>query len=462
MACQRDSQSNSVARVDIGAELGKTLFKNEAEWEEHFRESIEPQMERGNEHVNELYRLTHDSELARPAGRLSIDWLRRYPAMPLSDQTELLDCALQHAPRDTMRALVVASRATVHPSYGSMLLWLSADFVIDFDNRRAPLQEAAASDPALLWIVRDRVAPRESSRFDKFTVSQLAFIVEAFGTSWERINRPMGVVTSGNTNPWDATEFIRDTISAIAGRPTSEATEALHRLVGAHAPSYVDTLKHALAQQLRARRDAEYRTPTINQFQAVMADGLPESVDDMRAFLADRIEDLQVRIRGSSTDMWEAYWNDQGKPRGENFCRNRMIEHISGRLPESIRFEPEFHMPGRKRADIAAIRNGIGLPVEIKGQWHREVWNAASDQLDANYTRDWRADGRGAYIVLWFGDAPGKRLRRHPDGLGRPKSPEALQDMLIDRLPEERRSRIDVFVIDVSDPACGAGARSHP
>ena len=461
MACQRDPQSNAVEGIDIGAELEKTLFRNEAEWKEHFRESIEPQMDRGHEHVSELYRLTHDSELAGLAGRLSVDWLRRYPAMPLSDQTELLDCALQNAPRDVVRALVVTGRATVHPSYGSMLLWLSADFAIDFDDCQTRLQEAAAGDLALLWIIRDRVAPRESSRFDKFTVNQLAFIVEAFGTSWEWIDRPTGVVTSGNTNPWDATEFIRDSISAIAGRPTSEATEALQRLVGCHAPSYIDTLKHALAQQLRARRDAEYQPPTINQFQAVMADGLPESVDDMRAYLADRIEDLQDRIRGSNTDMWEAYWNDQGKPRGENFCRNRMIEHISGQLPKSIRFEPEFHMPGQKRADIAAIRNAVGLPVEIKGQWHRQVWNAASDQLDANYARDWRADGRGAYVVLWFGNVPKKQLRRHPDGLGRPDSPEALRQMLIDRLPEERRSRIDVFVIDVSEPASGAAAHRY-
>ena len=458
MACQRDPQSNAVGGIDIGAELEKTLFRNEAEWEEHFRDSIEPQMDRGREYVSELYRLANDRDLAGLAGSLAVDWLRRYPAMPLSDQTELLDCALQNGPRDAVRALVVASRATVHPSYASLLLWLSADFAVDFDDRRGRLQKAAAGDPALLWIIRDRVAPRENSRFDNFTVDQLAFIVEAFGTSWKWTDRPTGVVTSGNQNPWDATEFIRNAISAIAGRPTSEATEALQRLVGAHAPSYVDTLKHALAQHLRLRRDAEYRPPAINQLQAVMANGLPESIDDMRAYFADRIEDLQEMIRGSNTDMWEAYWKDKEKPRGENFCRNRMIEHISGRLPESIRFEPEFHMPGQKRADIAAIRNAVGLPVEIKGQWHRDVWNAASDQLDANYARDWRAEGRGAYVVLWFGDVPRRRLRRHPDGLGRPKSPEALRQMLIDRLPEERRPRIDVFVIDVSDSKSSVGA----
>ena len=246
--------------------------------------------------------------------------------------------------------------------------------------------------------------------------------------------------------------------NAIASRPKPEATEALQKLIADHAPSYVNTLKHALALQRRARRDFEYAAPAIDELRAVMTEGLPETVDDMRAYFADRIERLQEQIRGSNTDMWEAYWTAAGKPRGENFCRNRMIEHISGQLPQSIRFEPEMHMPGQTRADIAAIRNTIGLPVEIKGQWHREVWNAASDQLDIKYARDWHAEGRGVYIVLWFGNVPKKQLPRHPDGLQRPETPEALCRMLIDRLPEARRAWIDVFVVDLSRPVQSAGA----
>ena len=109
-------------------------------------------------------------------------------------------------------------------------------------------------------------------------------------------------------------------------------------------------------------------------------------------------------------------------------------------------------MPRQTRADIAAIRNAIGLPVEIKGQWHREVWTAPIEQLDAKYTRDWHAKGRGVYIVLWFGNVPGKNLPPHPERKERPASPEELREMLVDCIPEERRSLIDVIVVDVSDP----------
>jgi len=129
----------------------------------------------------------------------------------------------------------------------------------------------------------------------------------------------------------------------------------------------------------------------------------------------------------------------------------RLVDYISGQLPPSIRFEPEMHMPGQKRADIAAIRNTIGLPVEIKGQWHPAMWTAPMDQFDALYTRDWHAQGRGVYVVLWFG--LGVRMPAEPGGAARPTTPEALQEMLISQIPVERRAQIDVYVVDLSRPS---------
>ena len=402
------------------------------------------------EHITELHRLATDPQFAQLAGRLAVDWLRGYPALSARTQAQLLTCALENVTHELIRALRADIGTNLLWDSETRLLWLSADYVIDFDDRREELDKAAADNPDFLWFIRNRIGTGSGQRFADFSLAHLVFVVEAFGAHWPWTERPEGV-TSGDCNPWDASEFIRRTIYAVATHPSPDATEALQNLIADHAPTYADTAKHALTLQRRARRDFEYAAPTVGQLRAVMARELPETIDDMRAYFADRIEILQERMQASNTDTWEVYWTDDG-PREENFCRNRLIEHISGQLPPSIRFEPEMHMPGQKRADIAAIRNEIELPVEIKGQWHREVWNAASDQLDANYTRDWHAEGRGVYIVLWFGNVPEKRLPGHPEGLERPDTPEALQEMLIDRLPEARRSSIDVFVIDVSRP----------
>lgn len=449
MAWRHAPESNDAAQIDIGSALEAVLFTSESDWEAYFRASVEPQLAKKREHIQELYRLKHETRFATLTGRLTVDWLHDHPEVPPSTVRLLLTCALESAPGEEVRALV-GRMLNVQLEHETMLLWRSAAYVVDFDRHRASLKEAAADNPDVLWLIRDQMGEAGSERFDRFSLEQLAFIVEAFGSNWPMAYRP-GTVSVGDRNPWDASEFIKRVIYAVAGRPTPDATETLQNLIANCAPSYVDTMKHALALQRRVRRDDEYVAPTVKQFRAVMACGLPEDISDMRAWFEDRIETVQERMHGSNTSMWRAYWVED-QPRDENFCRDRLVEHISGHLPESIRIEPEMHMPDGRRADIVVIRNSIGLPVEIKGQWNRHVWDAANDQLDASYTRDWHAEGCGVYIVLWFGDVAEKRLPTHPDGHDLPQTPGSLRRMLIDRLPEVRRSCIDVFVIDVSKP----------
>ena len=156
----------------------------------------------------------------------------------------------------------------------------------------------------------------------RLSIPQLAFIVEAFALCWPCVGRPPGAMW-GNRHPWDASVFIDRTIHEIASRPTPEATEALQRLINGPAATYVHVARHALAQQRKARRDFEYAAPSVADLQAVMTDDLPETIDDMRAYLADRIEVVQERFHGGNTDMWAVYWVDN-RPRPENFCRDRL------------------------------------------------------------------------------------------------------------------------------------------
>ena len=166
------------------------------------------------------------------------------------------------------------------------------------------------------------------------------------------------------------------------------------------------------------------------------------------------MEDFQRRVYGSGTDMRAAYWAGD-RPQDENYCRDRMIEHIGRLQPPAIQLHREASMPDYGRADIAVTCNGMKLPVEIKGQWHPELWDAASDQLDARYASDSQAERCGVYIVLWFGDVCDRKLRPHPDGKEAPTTPGALRQMLIDGLPEARRASIDVFVVDLGRPPSG-------
>ena len=88
-----------------------------------------------------------------------------------------------------------------------------------------------------------------------------------------------------------------------------------------------------------------------------------------------------------------------------------------------VEMRPESHMADEKRVDIeCSAFAAVMVPVEIKGQWHKEIWNAADTQLDKLYSADWRADRRGIYLILWFG--AGTPLTAPPAGIATPTTPE--------------------------------------
>ena len=108
--------------------------------------------------------------------------------------------------------------------------------------------------------------------------------------------------------------------------------------------------------------------------------------------------------------------------------------------PYSTIMIPQRDMPASKRADIVFQFVELELPAECKGQWHKDLWSAATAQLDRQYTRDWHAQDRGLYIVYWFGPVlpASKTLKSLPDGAPSPEPPNALCDALQARIPTDR------------------------
>ena len=453
MAWQRSAESSMPNNIDIGVAIEAELFQSMNDIETHFRTSIEPQLANQLETVDELYPFTREKRWRVMAARLAIEWLQNYPSLHPRVRRELIMCVLAGPPKRAAAVLDLPELDSIKDDKENkeeLFLSLLANFILGFNNFDATFRDIVETNSEFLWLIRELSTWPSAELLARLSIPQRAYIMNVLGVHWPDTQPPTGV-RSGDTNPWDASRFIRTVIASIASNPAPEATDALEALIAGPAQTYRNVARRALAQQRQVRLDFEYKPPTVAHLQSVMTQGLPESVDDMREYLFDQLDALQARMHASNTDMWEAYWVN-GRPRNENYCRNRMIDQISGALPDAIRFVPEQLMPGQTRADIAAVRDSISLPVEIKGQWHKDVWDSATDQLDVKYARDWHAQGRGVYIVLWFGHAPGKQLRAHPDGLPSPDTPESLHRMLEDRLPEEKRSLIRIYVMDVSRP----------
>lgn len=405
-------------------------------------------------HIPSLRYFHSDAQLMAAGAPLVPGWLAEFPDLRSATQLHLLALAMQFSDREQFRSLVrerLAALKSLRPH--GRRNWIAAAFLMDFAQYMPRLLEWCESDREIIWPLKE-IAPREgwhdTRRSSLLSLPQLAFIVRVFGPQWPC--SPSEGDFNDETHPSQATSFIESCIRDIGADCSDEAAEILQSLVeDAALHSYGKHLRHVKAQQLRTRRDSEYAPPPFEDLKQTLAGGLPGSIDDLKALLLDSLIGLEEYIRHSDTRSWESFW-DKDRPKPENTCRDRLIDLLRPRMAPEIMILPETAMPEMRRADFVATCRQMGLPVEIKGQWHAEVWNATVTQLIDRYAHDWRASGRGVYLVLWFGKVPGLNLPRPPDGSARPRTPSALREMLIDRLPCEARSRIDVIVLDLSKP----------
>ena len=435
---------------ELGRQLEAEVFTADDETADFLTTVMEPRIRAGHEHIPKIYELSRDERYRQVAGRLAIAWLRAYPDATPRVQKELLDTAIRFAPRGQVQAVVHERVDALRPDQVALRpQWMAALFFVDFQKSELALTAFCDEDPAHLWALRGVNRSDDGNRWLPFSVRQWEFIVERFAERWPPAAPPQGGAR-GDENDHDAAEFIRTAIRSVGADGSREASEALDRLAACSAAArYLDEIKHVRACKQRLRRDTEYRVPSFAEVKSTLSGGLPETIDDLKAVTLDAIETVQLYLRQGDTTAWKAFWSG-GTPCDENTCRDRLLDVMRGHIPKAISANPETRMPDAKRADVAMIYNGLGLPVEIKGQWHKEVWDAPSAQLIDLYTKDYRANGRGIYLVLWFGPARGKNLINHPKGRPTPTTPKELSETLLDRLDPSERSRVDIVVLDVS------------
>jgi len=236
MAWRRQNESNIVGDVEIGPGLEAIVLADEAQADVFFRTSIEPQLRAGLENVYDLYLLTNGHRWPALAGKLAVEWLIQNPTLSPAAESELLDVAVRHGDRRHLTRLVDAGGSRLHANIEALLEWLATDFVIDFDRAKPHLADAAREDRHFLWRLRRRAAGGRHESVVPVTIAQRAFVVQAFGATWPQTGRPEGC-SSGDTNPWDASDVIERAIYSIAAEPAGAATETLQRLLSDTAPT---------------------------------------------------------------------------------------------------------------------------------------------------------------------------------------------------------------------------------
>ena len=425
-------------------------LKRRRQWKRVIRLYVEPQLRRRSQHVDRLWAIMGGNDGGLGA-ELAEEWLTRFPDMSGYAEVELVDRLIRSNRRDALRTLV-AGRLGKALNDERRRNWEAVEIIVDFDNARKRL--GAAIEPELIWHLRARIGGKryhdeEDGSPTFLSVDQLAWMIGTFRSLWPNADR-LGSVTTGDANPWDASDYLWSLIKRLGNDVSPEAVAALIKQREAPSDDYTTALRIVAAEQRQKLADEDYTPPTLDEIKAVLDAGPPCSVTDLRAIVVDELETFGRRLRGSSEDEVNLFWTDDDKPRSENECRDRVVALIRGHLA-SLAIYPinEADMPQGKRADIVLQHNAIWLPVEAKRQQHPDLWTAIERQLERLYTSHWQAEGRGIFLVFWFGaqfNVPARPLKGP-----KPTTAVDLQSAL-DANPAARAGRVRVVVLDLSRP----------
>lgn len=436
--------------------LEAIVFESQDSKESFIRDTIEPHLHAGTDHIPGLSLLAREEALSDVAGKLAIEWLDHYPHLSGHSLQDLLVAAIRYAPGDAILALI--RQRITHAQWdcdAQRHLWMGAAFLLDYAHHADILAAYASEEKERLWAFRTMIYPERESNEDwpELDPSQHHFLITRFGPIWPPADMPSGG-SIGDQNPWDASRFIQTHIDALATQLSDTAENFLSSLIGAAGlDGYQAYIKHVYAQQTRQRAEANKTLPSLDGVRKVLLKGEPATHDDLQALLMDELEALQNRIRNSPTNDILPFWNGDD-PHEENYCRDRLTSTLTPHLDRfGIRAHIESAMPDQNRCDLLATHGRMDLPIEIKGQWHPKIWTAAAEQLEDNYTQEYRAEGRGIYLVLWFGYL-GTKHPKNPRGWQGQRLPKTLDQMktLLTRKYEGISEKTTLFVLDLSKP----------
>lgn len=426
------------------------MLKLRGEWENALRLFYEPQLAANKTYVP-LHQLMECEKDGALATYLATEWLERFTNVTATLEKELIDRLIRSKKFADLSRTANNRIASVDAE--RRYSWLAISLLANFEQTVEKLVSQSI-EPELLWSLRDRTEGNRYSRDVAISldVAQRLWIITTFRTLWPLSDRPSGVMV-GSKNKWHASSYLTDLIYQLGSDLDEEAGEVLLQLNQIE-DSYTETIRSTIAERIRLQVESSYQPPALASIKAIISDDTPRSNEDLLAFMLHELETVQAKINSDDVDSWRGFYNEKVEPLGEELCRH----HLLGLLRQEtigVDLRPETHAAANKKVDITCSVGSLQLPIEIKGQWHRELWTATDTQLDRLYTPDWRAGGLGIYLVFWFGDqVPDKdKLKGPKRGTPKPSTPEQLGELLTAESKAAREGRVKVVVLDLTRPS---------
>jgi len=444
-------------------EINRRIFSTPEDIESFLRAYVEPQLERGPEaqHTDAGW-LQYKEEFAPLRDLLPFEWLLRFPILSLSTMSTLFDLSANYSDRTELQKLIIQRCDEFLTSWPEKSddedlekrrkFWFLRHFFF-IDDVSDVMWAWLRSDSDMIFAFESIAGSSnrgDNAGWPNLVTAKIYCILDAFVEKWPKVDLPNSFGSS-SPNEERAYRFLTDVIWQFGNDDPGRSLPVLDRILSDS--RFGDF--HMIAQNLRAtaiRKLAlrDFAPPTPAEVVGLLDQNAVATVEGLRALLLEELRDLQQAINGSEFDPIEIFYND-GKRVDENTASKRIAERLQLRLTAlNMAVTIEHQLKDARRCDITATAMLGGsrklLVIEVKGQWHRELFTAAAAQLHERYSIHPDAEQQGIYLVLWFGG--GEKVAGKTDSSI--SGPDELYLKVIASVPEELRGLTDVFVLDLS------------
>lgn len=390
---------------------------------------------------------------------LSIDTivhlLNTYPKMHSQTIDKFIDTLINNDELARISGLINANAKSIvydDQDIEKSSRWLPLLSIIDEKSFLYYLR-CAPYPKSVFWQLKETYHESRLTKNPEMSIKLMSWIAYRFSYPFPNANRPTGI-SSGSRNGWQASEFITFCLTEVSNITTFEAQAELRKLKNCVHSSYTVFITNLLAEQANNIRDANYQAPMLADLLNVFQNKTPENCRDLKTLILELLDEVQKKIKSSELDSYKMFYED-GKsknpkiPHGENYCRDRLADLLKPYIePYQFRLDTEKDMPDDKRADLVCNSSEMQLPIEVKGQWHDDLWTAMNDQLGDLYIKEYQSQGQGIYLIFYFGENTTKKPKKNDEY--KPQNSLQLQEFLTACIEDKYKEGIDVFVMDLS------------
>jgi tRNA A37 threonylcarbamoyladenosine biosynthesis protein TsaE len=456
-------ESNSLKK-----EVDRLIFPDVKSAEKFLLDYVEPQLVQNKCAHPEVGLLEYDEIFSPLQAKLPIEWLERFDKLEPFALNTLFELTAQYGDRERLNSIIELRCGQFlfgqsEPNKDEHLeqrrkFWFVRAFYFLSLEQAEPYWNWLTGDKNSILLLNER-----SSRMNRsdhpywpvLTSHKVSAILQAFFEQWPKVQLPSNWGT-GSPDGETAYRFLKDIIWSIGNDSPDEAIPVLHQLLAE--PHFADIhipLKSIQAEQLRKKALRDFEPPTSTKIVDLLDNNAVVTVEGLRQLIILKLISYQKAIDGGEFNAANRFYTKNTNGDYIRLGEVESVEIIAERLdlllsPQSIVITSEHQIKNQNRIDITAAKaiDGIRrlLVIEAKGQWHPDLYSAATTQLYERYSVHPDAEQQGIYLVIWFG-ANEKVASRKKHNI---KSALELKNSIEDTLPPELKGFIDVFVLDVS------------